>query len=231
MFFVIFLLNLDLFKGIDKMEFTAETTITFLNPQNKLLEVENMNGNILLEEWGKNIIKIEIEKKASDKELLNKMEVDVREEKDRISIRPKGKISNASFEFHIFLPGKVNLRLKNSNGNIKCYRLKGFIDALTENGNILLEGISGFILARSYNGNVAGSIEGLDDTISILETYNGNIVIIVPEDLKLSIYTKSINGITKNEIPVYKNEEALMSEKGKKISLLSHNGNVIIKKK
>lgn len=220
------------------------------------LVVKNTNGDIVVDSWEKDSIRIEIRKivYANSKEeaegLYEKIEIKFKRDSNSILLMPRFFIEHASVDFQIYLPEKMNLKLNTGNGMIKVRGIHGFMNLVssngrvfcsdvfgsirtrTGNGDIILEMLSGIVSALSDNGKIKCDIESLDfNSVSRVETRNGDIEISAPIKSDFYIYAYSSNGGVESEIPIYTKKDEIMNKEGTKIFVISSNGNIKICKK
>ncbi|MEL7338343.1 MAG: hypothetical protein AAFN70_19290, partial [Planctomycetota bacterium] len=70
-------------------------------------------------------------------------------------------------------------------GYLKAENVSGRIDAHSQNSDITLEHIAGTVSAYSYNGNLRIDLQSVDDDADLdIESYNGNIDLTIPADIK-----------------------------------------------
>jgi len=156
-------------------------------PNNKLT-VENVNGGITIEEWEKEIVRIEVTKisKAQNdsdaKEALNNVKVDFLTTPFGVSVSVKsekslsffswlwGKGSSVEVNFNIKIPKAPRLDLNSVNGSTDVNVKEAEVVSETVNGNINVKG-SSLLTASTVNG----SIEFETENITKIESVNGTI--------------------------------------------------------
>ena len=109
--------------------------------------------------------------------------------------------------------------IENVSGNIRITGTTREVDAETISGNVILENVSGEISATSVNGNIEitgasieegqlesvnGSIHfqgdlGADGELSV-ETYTGNVELILPASISASFEIETLSGTITNEL-------------------------------
>lgn len=156
------------------------------------LTVENVNGNITVEEWEKEIIRIEVEKnvkgssETSAREALSKAKVDIQSVKSGINVRvqnPKcfsffswlwGSGSSVEVTFRIFLPIQARMQLSSVNGSIYVTVRESEINAETVNGQISVNGAK-LLTATTVNGRIDFDTENIIKIESVNGSINGKI--------------------------------------------------------
>lgn len=133
-----------------------------------LLDISTRMGNITIDTWDKNEVKI-IVKNVIDSEidLLTMVQSG-----NKVEVKFKGDDSNR-IEFEISIPSKFNLELSTGGGNITLNNdLDGEIDASTAGGNISVKNIIGKTDISTAGGNITvGNINNEAD----ISTAGGNI--------------------------------------------------------
>ena len=222
-----------------------------------MLKVKTENGDIRVEKYEGNQLKVEYEKyvRTSNKEkaekALNHIKITFNKTEDGIEINaslPHSVYSDMGVNFHILMPYDGDLVLKalngdvsvdgleghihasSNNGDVSLNNIEGDIEAHTANGDITMEDVKGIIKAETNNGEIEYSLSSCIDTSMIeLESNNGEIDVYLPEGTKPSIYASSVNGKVSSDYPIYTDESQL---KGPfKISAIATNGSVEIRKR
>lgn len=129
------------------------------------VSVENHTGNVTITRGGGNSVVIHATKRASSDELLNKLQVNLRQDGDRITVRTSGDtISGFVFfrrmavDYEIQVPSRTDLApLTNSNGRIEVNGIAGRLDLHSSNGLITARDVDGTVTAQTSNGRVVVS--------------------------------------------------------------------------
>lgn len=196
--------------GKSVVEEVVERTVAF-SPGGRLTIV-NVNGDISIESWDRNEVKMKAEKRARAENvdearlLLDKTTVRFDQTGNQIDIRtdaPKnpGRNRNVSVAYTVTVPKAVDLELKTANGRVDVDDVSGAVDAKTTNGRIGLTGIVGASQARTTNGNIE-----LSDVLGPIEakTTNGKIEVALsgvgdePHDIR----TRTTNGGIEVTLPI-----------------------------
>lgn len=204
----------------------------------KSLSLTNVNGEIIVESWDRNSLKIVIRKKVyahsqlEAETLYNKIEIKNIKREDGIEIIPEFHIERGEVNFHLFLPEEANLRIRNRNGDVEVRGVNGAIDISTTNGVVTLSDISGVIEVAAYNGDIECSIKNLEhNSVSEFTATNGDVILSIPDSLELFIYGYAFNGGIESEFPFYTKKEDIENREGVKVFARSANGNINIKKR
>ncbi len=151
------------------------------------LTIVNVNGDISVNSWDRNEVKMKAVKRAraeseeAARSLLEMTTVLFDRTGLGIDIRtdaPKkpGRNRNVSVAYTVTVPKEIDLELKTINGTIEVKDISGAVDAKTTNGRIGLEGITGSIQAGTANGKI-GLLEVLGPINA--KTTNGSIRVAV----------------------------------------------------
>jgi hypothetical protein len=142
------------------------------------LNLTTFGGAIDIRGWDRPEVRVEIEKRGSDKALLDQIEVVADQKGNQIVVearRPSSKkyafgmleTVTRSAKLTASVPAGSNLTLATGDGNITIERVKGRLELRTRDGAINGLDISGDISARTDNGNVRmESIDGRCDVVT-----------------------------------------------------------------
>ena len=170
------------------------------------LSLENINGDITITGGPGNRIQIVATKKAGNQDYLDGMEIQVRADSDRVTIRtehPKSRNSWFSFgdssgsvTYEIIAPADINLdSIETVNGEIEVAGITGDVSVETTNGDINLGGLRADLHADTVNGSIEASFAVLGGSQRInAETVNGRVSLRLPEDASARINAGTVNG-------------------------------------
>lgn len=202
---IVMLIFLSVISYAQKNEIIVKTFQ--VNPGENL-NVEIDPGNIEIETWTKNEIRIEIisKKKYEVDELIS--------EKKGNTVKFHLKLEegwNNSVTVKVNSPSEFNFNLNTTGGNISIEgNILGLLDAESDGGNISFEGVNGKVRVNTNGGNISGdniqgyvklhtnggniSIENVKHGKSEVDTYGGNISIgSVDSDLSAKTHGGNIN--------------------------------------
>ncbi len=107
---------------------------------------------------------------------------------------------SVSYEIHV--PRMTNLKLMAHNGGISISSVEGALEFETKNGGVSLNDVAGDVKGRTTNGGVSVKLSGatwrgggLD-----VETTNGGVNLVMPENYAARIETGTVNGGFKSDI-------------------------------
>ncbi|MCJ7812033.1 DUF4097 domain-containing protein [bacterium] len=215
--------------GCAEISFSATVTKEFR--QNFLLQqggdvvVENINGNISIESWDRDSVEVfaEIEVKAENRrdaeEFIEEVHIEIGYQADRLSVGPnypKSEGGNSildwifgrtkpqvNIQFWIKIPSIMNLNLESVNGQIAVESVKGSSVLRTTNGTIKANRMEGSVDGETVNGSLRINISEMsgEDEV-VLHTTNGNIDLILPEDIEADVEASTVNGGISTDFPL-----------------------------
>ena len=139
------------------------------------LEVQNQNGRITVEAWGRKDVRVQITRivRTSDdsraEALMKDLRADVTVTRDRIRIESRSpkreenvgiwdvlgqRVTALNIHYYIQAPAGTRLVLETTNGEIRVRGMAGGITGQTVNGAIEIAGASGSVEVSTTNGNV-----------------------------------------------------------------------------
>lgn len=143
-----------------------------------------------------------------------------------------------SVSYEVFVPRRSDLELKAHNGGISISGVGGNLNFETTNGGVSLQEISGNVKGRTANGGLSVKLsgnrwegEGLD-----VQTSNGGVNLLVPENYSARLVTGTVNGGLHLGIPVpgktpaEKQLSTDLGSGGATIRLMTTNGGVSVKR-
>lgn len=170
------------------------------------LRVENINGDITVTAGPGRAVHVIATKKAGSQSYLDGIEVQVRADEDRISIRtehPKSSTrwfghseNSGSVSYEIVVPADTHLdSIDTVNGEIEVAGIRGDVSADTTNGDIRVSGLSGNLEADTVNGSIEATFDRLGgDQRVVAETVNGRVQLRLPADASARIDVGTVNG-------------------------------------
>lgn len=158
------------------------------------LSLESRNGSVEIVGWEKERVEITAVKSASREELLEAIQIDIRQQGNHLDVRTRGLIGREGswgVNYVVRVPSRTALErietsngsvrvemiegaawLRTSNGPIRVYGLKGPLQASTSNGRVELQSVAGEVRLQSSNGSIEvedlqGSIEASTSNASV----------------------------------------------------------------
>lgn len=99
-------------------------------------------------------------------------------------------------EFRLTVPASTSVVVQNSwGGSITCSNLNGDLEIKSMNGEIMLNGIGGGVLVETMNGEIQATLRELRENKPLSFTsWNGEVVLRVPEAAKANVRLRTQNG-------------------------------------
>lgn len=141
-----------------------------------------------------------------------------------------------SVSFELYVPNESDMDLEANNGGISVEEVTGNIRFETLNGGVHLAGVGGDVTGHTTNGGIRVDLTGTEWTGDGLdvETTNGGVKIIVPEDYSAELESGTVNGRIDVDFPVMvqgqigRRLNATLGDGGKTIRATTTNGGVVI---
>ena len=178
------------------------------------LQLENVNGEIVVRTWDKAEILIEGQKSAKTEEELKAIQLtmDVTEGKAVVKVRlPKrsrgwfsGGTIRASVRFTVTVPATVTLdKVATVNGGVTVEDLRGSVAIETVNGRIRAKGLGGDAKIETVNGGVKVDFTTVAAGQKLaFETVNGSVEVELPADAGIELSTSVVNGNIDCDFPL-----------------------------
>ncbi|MDJ0836173.1 MAG: DUF4097 family beta strand repeat-containing protein [Acidobacteriota bacterium] len=174
------------------------------------VNLRNVNGNVVVQGWDKNQVRIVAVKKARGSRALQKLEnIEVRIEAtsnlinvETVKVTKMKTWNNVSVKYELWVPNEVDLNARTTNGNVSISEITGTVMARSTNGNVKAEQVAGNVNASSTNGNVTAELIEYTGGDMSLKTTNGSIRFSGPRDMNLDVDAKTTNGSINTDFAV-----------------------------
>lgn len=149
---------------------TAKTTYEYDVSPNSKLELRNINGDVDITSWGRDVIKITATKiirnvnREQGRDIADDIKINIQKTKNVLKVETdlpekewwdfKGGSISMKVEFEITLPQKSDLFIKTVNGDIEISNVKGDLVFHTTNGDIEGNLLNGKLTAKTTSGDV-----------------------------------------------------------------------------
>ena len=175
--------------------------------------LENVNGDVSIEVWERDEVRVYAVKSASSPELLDELQVKVDAGSDRVRIDtdyPSMRGSDhehrrfAKVEYTLTVPRTATLdEVDLVNGNLTVVGVEGGIDAATVNGNIMVRDCAGSADLGTVNGGIEAHVDrlGFGDKLD-LESVNGRLDLYLASSVGADLRADSVNGGLKNDFGI-----------------------------
>lgn len=203
----------------------VEETTTHIIPQENLtsLEVNNVNGSINCVAWDKSEIDITYTKKVKGssqedaQEYLDKIEVEITKDSDKIVIKTKYpkknnlafwnwfKNKSGSVYYDIHVPASLTITANTVNGSVEIEGIEGNVYSHSVNGKLEANNISSPVKMSTVNGSIVCRLTE-DCAVQDMEfsSVNGSIKTYIPESIGCSLSVKTVNGSVNTDLEISK---------------------------
>ena len=207
--------------------------------------LDNINGDVSIEVWERNEVRVYAVKSASSPELLDELEIRVDADKNQVRIDTHyPSMSGSDHGHHRFTKVEYTLTVPRTamldeidlvNGNLTVVGVEGGVDADTVNGNIMVRDCAGSTDLGTVNGGIEAHIDRLASGDKLdMESVNGRLDLYLASSIGADLRAESVNGSLKNDfgIDVRKGKyvgsdfQGSVGGGGAKVSLETVNGSI-----
>lgn len=171
------------------------------------VSLENVNGDVSIEAWDRDEVRVHAVKRASSPELLSELRVEIDATADLVDIDthyPSRMHSGhgTAVEYTLTVPRTARLdSIDLVNGDLLMTGVEGGAEADSVNGTIRAEGVAGDVDLATVNGAIeldASRFGGGDELT--LESVNGGIEVILPASADGSVDAETVNGSIRTDL-------------------------------
>ena len=232
-------------------ELTEEFHQTYqLSPSGRVT-IANINGDVRINVWDQNSVKVDAVKRAYSQERLSEMTIDVDAAADSVRIRTKypdrqtyrgrdGEDSAGSVEYTLTVPRRATLEgAELVNGSLDIEGIEGDVHASLVNGAVRATGLSGEVKLATVNGRLDVNLAGMENSKNInLSSVNGSIVLRVPGGANADVKASTVHGAITNDFGfavedgqyVGHNMSGQIGSGGARVRLNNVNGSIAVKR-
>ena len=195
------------FNAFADIEETIEKEFT-LSGKGQLL-VENVNGDVDIESWSQNTVKVTANITADNQEGRDRIKVNMKQSGDRVSVDTEYKSDNSwgnnsnggSVDYVIMVPQNIDLKdIELVNGALTVKNVSGELQAELVNGSIDATGLASDVEVDSVNGGIELTFADSVKDVSIdIETVNGGVRLYVPDNFGAKVEASTGNGSIKTD--------------------------------
>ena len=200
-----------------RSEETATWHKTYQLDANGRLEINNVNGKIIIEPSSGNTVDVSALKKArgaspeAAKAALDRASIveDVSSERIKIDTKMANMSGivlnggNTSVEYHVKVPAGAEVKFTTVNGGIEASGLQGRTILETTNGGVTTRGMGGQLQASTTNGGLDIDLSRVPEGGVKLEFVNGGLKMRMPREAKATISASITNGgISAGDLPI-----------------------------
>ncbi len=184
------------------------------------VQLDNVNGKVVITTWEQLEIKIDAVKKADKQADLEAIEIEVESKPNQIRIHTKlpethsgwkflkHESGSTSVNYDIKVPAGVRLEeIRSVNGSIDIEGVQGKVNASTVNGRLTAKGLASDAQLHTVNGAVQAEFDELEAAKSVsLNSVNGAVKLTLPANADAEVSAHTVNGRihTPAEIPATK---------------------------
>jgi len=231
-------------------ELTEEFHQTYpLSPTGRV-SVANINGDVHINVWDQNSVKVDAVKRAYSQQRLSEVTIDVTNTADSVQIKTKypenqnygrnREESAASVEYTLTVPRRASLNgAELVNGSLDVEGIQGDVHASLVNGTVKAAGLGGEVKLSTVNGGVEANLASLDGAKGVtLNSVNGSIVLIVPSGASADVKASTLHGAITNDFGltvedgqyVGHNLSGQIGSGGTRVRLNNVNGSIAIRR-
>jgi DUF4097 and DUF4098 domain-containing protein YvlB len=212
--------------------------------------VANINGDVHINVWDQNSVKVDAIKRAYDQQALNDVTIDVTNSPDSVMIKTKYPENNsgnrdrnrswAGVEYTLTIPRGASLNgAELVNGSLDIEGVQGDVKASLVNGDVKAEGLGGEVKISTVNGGVEANVARLSDAKNVnLSSVNGSLTLIVPAGANADVKASTLHGAITNDFGltvdegqyVGRNLSGQIGSGGVRVRLNNVNGSIAIKR-
>jgi len=227
---------------IDKIEksFTVDESSQF--------SLENINGAVEIISWDQQVIQVKATIKADNQEDRDRVSIDMQQNSRGVIVETRYKKESSwgfnnnqsgNVTYEVMVPKDVNLSsIELVNGSLIIENVQGEVNAELVNGSIKAAGIMSNSDIASVNGSIKVAYKSQASNFKQvkLQTVNGSIKLILPDNISASVDAETMHGSIKNDFGLSNDEESFMGKSlqgdigsgDARVSLESVNGSIKI---
>lgn len=211
-----------------------------LNPGGTL-ELVNFSGNIEIEGWKKDYVKVKARLRADSIKALKSIKVLKRGGADHALIltqlpalaADRKDDPEAEVTYTISVPKSVGrIVVQTVNGDVKVRDSAGDLEIETVNGDITVGEIQGRFSIKTVNGGITAIAERFSGPVDV-STNNGGVTVVLPRSAAFDVLVRTLTGEVKVRFPLsqtvssgLRRVEGQVNGGGPKVRLESLNGSV-----
>jgi DUF4097 and DUF4098 domain-containing protein YvlB len=243
--------RLDWFQKSRGNELTEAFSQTYPLSQAGRVSIANINGDVNINVWDQNSVKVEATKRAYSQQRLSELTIDVQSTADSVQIKTKypeernysGRDREdgwASVEYTLTVPRRARLDgAELVNGSLEINGVQGDVHASLVNGNLKAAGLGGEVKMSTVNGGIEANVASLDGAKGVnLSSVNGSIVLVVPSGASAEVRASTIHGAITNDFGLNVEDGQFVGHSlngsigsgGTRMRLTNVNGSIAIKR-
>jgi DUF4097 and DUF4098 domain-containing protein YvlB len=182
-----------------------------LSPAGRV-SISNINGNVHINVWDQNSVKVDAVKRALNQERLSELTIDVTNTADSVQIKTKypddrnynGRSRGdgwASVEYTLTVPRRARIDgAELVNGSLNIEGVQGDVRASLVNGTVKASALGGEVKLSTVNGGIEANVAALESAKGVqLISVNGPIVLLVPSGASADVSASTVHGGITND--------------------------------
>ena len=216
------------------------------------VNISNINGDVHINAWDRNEVKIDAVKRAYRRERLSEATIEVTNTADSVGIKTRYPDRNltfdsrtpennpASIEYTLTVPRGARIDgVELVNGSLDIEGVQGDVKASLVNGKVKANDLSGEVNLNTVNGAIEVNAAGLSASRGVnLNSVNGAIILSVPSGASAHVKASVVNGQINNDFGLAVEEGQYVGRSltgqigsgGPRIRLNNVNGSINIKR-
>jgi DUF4097 and DUF4098 domain-containing protein YvlB len=188
-------------------QINEEITKSFAVTGNSEFSLNNINGTVKISSWQENTIKIVATISAETQQSYDDVIIHMIQKNKKVSVKTDYKEKAyrqnkqaARVDYQVWLPTNANLSdIALINGDLIIENIAGEVDAKVVNGSINATQLSGSSDISAVNGsvNVGYQAEANDVKHIAIETVNGRIELLLPQNINADVSADTMHGAIK----------------------------------
>ncbi len=221
-----------------------EVIKTFEVDERAELRLENVNGEVEIQGWNKNEIKVTAVISAKNQEARDRITIEMDENSRGVSVETHyekssgwGSNHSGSVDYTVMVPNNTRLSsIDLVNGSLTVEDVSGEMNIDLVNGSIVAKGLASDSEINSVNGSIEVHYESLSDDLRdiSIDTVNGRIELNLPENISANVDIETMHGSIRNDFGLSanknmfsgKNLQGTIGSGDVRISIESVNGGV-----
>ncbi|MCJ8320058.1 MAG: DUF4097 family beta strand repeat-containing protein [Colwellia sp.] len=227
---------------IDKIE------KSFNVDESSQFSLENINGAVEIIGWDQQVIQVKATIKADNQDDRDRISIDMQQNSRGVIVETRYKKESSwgfnnnqsgNVTYEVMVPMDVNLSsIELVNGSLIIENVHGEVNVELVNGSVKAMGLMSNSDIASVNGSIKVQYESKASDIKQIkiQTVNGSIKLVLPENISASVDAETMHGSIKNDFGLSNDEESFMGKSlqgdigsgDARVSLESVNGSIKI---
>ena len=189
-----------------------ESVETYALDEGGSISLDNVNGDVSLEAWEGNDVRVEYRIIGDSEKQLDKVSVRVNSDPSHLSIETHytneknrwGNSDHARVEYELKVPATARLDgIETVNGDLSIKGMRAEVDAETVNGSIEARDLYSDAKLGTVNGSIKAWFNRFEDDQRVsIESVNGRLDAYLPDNADVRIKAETIHGSLKNDFGI-----------------------------